>query len=106
MPRDLAYACAAMTCLAAHKAAGLAMLLSHDCWLRIGEVSAVCVRNVADTRAQADPVGRGVSSYASSYPLRRVGDRFHNTPESIMSGAPWVIKNETIMKKVHEGPIS
>ena len=57
MPRNLEYACAAMTCLAGHKAAGLAMLLSHDCWLRIGEFSAVCVRDVADTRAQADPVG-------------------------------------------------
>ena len=63
MPRELAYACAAMTCLAAHKAAGLAMLLSHDCWLRIGEVSATCVRDVTDTRAQADPVGRGVSVF-------------------------------------------
>jgi len=39
------------------------MLLSHDAWLRISEVSGLRASDVVDTRDQADVVGRGVSVF-------------------------------------------
>ena len=62
-PRDLVWACATLACLSGDVAAGVAMLVAYDCWLRIGEVSGVTVADVYDSRRQVDPVGRGVSVF-------------------------------------------
>jgi len=63
MPRDLVHACAAAACLAGDVGAGLAMLVSFDCWLRISEVAGLTPDDVVDTRGHVDPVGRGISVY-------------------------------------------
>jgi len=63
MTRDLAHAAAGLACLKGETAAGLAMLVSFDCWLRTSEVSTLTADAVVDLRAQADPVGRGVAVY-------------------------------------------
>ena len=39
------------------------MMVSYDCWLRISEISGITAADVHDTRAQVDPVGRGVSVF-------------------------------------------
>ena len=62
-PRDLVWACAAFACLSGDVAAGVAMMVSYDCWLRISEISGLTAADVRDTRAQVDPVGRGVSVF-------------------------------------------
>ena len=62
-PRDLVWACATLACLSGDVAAGVAMLVAYDCWLRISEVSGVTVADVYDSRRQVDPVGRGVSVF-------------------------------------------
>ncbi len=62
-PRDLVWACATLACLSGDSAAGVAMLVAYDCWLRISEISGITVEDVHDTRGQVDPVGRGVSVY-------------------------------------------
>ena len=62
-PRDLVWACATLACLSGEVAAGIAMLVAYDCWLRISEVSGLTVADVYDTRDQVDPVGRGVSVF-------------------------------------------
>ena len=36
-------------------------MVASDCWLRISEVSGITAADVHDTRAEVDPVGRGVS---------------------------------------------
>ena len=63
MPRDLAFALAATAALAGDLAAAIAMLLSHDCWLRISEVAGLTVDAVVDQRGAEDPVMRGVAVY-------------------------------------------
>ena len=62
-PRDLVWACATLACLSGDSAAGVAMLVAYDCWLRISEISGITVEDVHDTRGRVDPVGRGVSVY-------------------------------------------
>jgi len=63
MPRDLLYACAAVTALAGDGASAVAMVVSYDVWLRISEVSGLTADAVVDHRGQLDPIGRGVSVY-------------------------------------------
>ena len=63
MPRDLARASASMAALLGKPGSGLAMLVAHDTWLRIGECSGLRVRDVVDSREHADPVMRGVSVF-------------------------------------------
>ena len=65
-PRDLVWACATLACLSGDVAVDVAMLVAYDCWLRISEVSGgITAAGVHDTRAQVDPVGRGVSIFLS-----------------------------------------
>ena len=52
-----------MAALLAKPASGLAMLVAHDTWLRIGECAGLRVRDVVDSREHADPVMRGVSVF-------------------------------------------
>ena len=57
---------ATLACLTGDVAVGVAMLVAYDCWLRISEVSGgITAAGVHDTRAQVDPVGRGVSIFLS-----------------------------------------
>jgi hypothetical protein len=63
MTMDLARACAALACLEGEIGAGLAMLVSFDCWLRISEIAGLRSGAVVDTRGVSDPVGRGVSVF-------------------------------------------
>ena len=63
MPRDLAFALAATAVLAGELAAAIAMLLSHDCWLRISEVAGLTVDAVVDQRGAEDAVMRGVAVF-------------------------------------------
>ena len=63
MPRDLAFALAATAALAGELAAAIAMLLSHDCWLRISEVAGLTVDAVVDQRGAEDAVMRGVAVF-------------------------------------------
>ncbi len=63
MPRDLALACAALSCLGGRLGVGVAMLVSYDCWLRISEVCGLTPADVVDNRLAADPVMRGVSVF-------------------------------------------
>ena len=62
-PRDLVWACATLACLSGDVAAGVAMMVAYDCWLRISEVAGITAADVHDTRGQVDPVGRGVSVF-------------------------------------------
>ena len=80
MPQDLALALATTASLAGDIAAGIAMLLSHDCWLRISEVAGLTVDDIVDLRAVADPVLRGVSVYL---PVTKTGRRQAVRIESI-----------------------
>ena len=72
MPRDLALACAAIVCSLGLVAEGIAILVAFDCWLRIGEVSAMVTGDVVDHRELADSVGRGVSVFM---PVAKTGRR-------------------------------
>jgi len=72
MPRELGIAVAATACLAGDVAAGVAMLVSMDCWLRISEVSGLTADAVVDLRGSLDPVMRGVSVYL---PTAKTGSR-------------------------------
>ena len=63
MPRDLLYACAAVTALVGDGPSAVAMLVGYDAWLRIGEVSGLTEDAIVDHRDQLDPIGRGVSVY-------------------------------------------
>ena len=71
---------ATIASLAGDIAAGIAMLLSHDCWLRISEVAGLTVDDIVDLRAVADPVLRGVSVYL---PVTKTGRRQAVRIESI-----------------------
>jgi hypothetical protein len=72
MTMDLARACAALACLDGELGAGLAMLLSFDCWLRISEIAGLRSGEIVDTRGAADPVGRGISVFL---PIAKTGRR-------------------------------
>ena len=57
------WACGTLACLSGDVAAGVAMMVAYDCWLRISEISGITAADVHDTRGQVDVVGRGVSVF-------------------------------------------
>jgi len=66
MPRALAWACAVLAALDGDPALAVAIVVGFDCLLRISEAALLPASAVLDTRAQADPVGRGVSVFLAA----------------------------------------